>query len=113
MKDPSRGEIWTCDFEPTRGHEQGLKRPALVVSTDLFNKGPADLVIVLPITGTDRGIPTHVRVKAPEGGTKKDSYVLCEQVRCVSRERLTKCWGTVTRPTMAKVEECLKILLEL
>ncbi len=113
MNEPLRGEIWTCDFDPTRGHEQGLKRPALVISTNLFNKGPADLVIVLPITGSDRGIPTHVCVKSPEGGTKKDSYVLCEQVRCVARERLTKRWGIVTRTTLAKVEERLKILLEL
>jgi mRNA interferase MazF len=51
MSDPLRGEIWLCDFEPVRGHEQGLRRPALVVSTDIFNKGPADLLIVLPLTG--------------------------------------------------------------
>jgi mRNA interferase MazF len=108
-----RGEIWTCDFDPTRGHEQGLKRPALVVSATLFNKGPADLVIVLPITGTDRGIRTHVRIKPPEAGMKKESFVLCEQVRCVAKERLSKRWGSVERGTLDKVDECLKILLEL
>jgi len=42
---PARGEIWLVDLNPTRGHEQAGKRPALVVSVDLFNFGPAELVV--------------------------------------------------------------------
>jgi len=113
MNDPLRGEIWTCDFEPTRGHEQGMRRPALVVSTDRFNQGPAELAIVIPITGTDRGIPTHVPIKPPEGGIKKASFVMSDQIRCVAKERLSKKWGTVSPETMAKVKACLRILLEI
>ena len=45
-----RGEIWMIDFDPTRGHEQAGRRPALVVSDDVFNAGPAGLVMVLPVT---------------------------------------------------------------
>lgn len=113
MSDPLRGEIWYCDFDPTRGHEQAMKRPALVVSTNAFNKGPADLVIVLPITSTARGITTHVKVSKPEGGVKHDSYILCEHLRSVSKERLTKRWGAVAPATLANVERCIRILLEL
>jgi mRNA interferase MazF len=110
---PLRGEIWLCDFDPVRGHEQGLQRPALVVSANTFNQGPADLVIVLPLTGKDRGIPLHVKVQPPEGGSKKASYVLCEQIRCVARERLTKRWGSVKPATIQTVERNLRVLLEL
>jgi mRNA interferase MazF len=113
MSDPLRGEVWTCDFDPTRGHEQGMKRLALVVSTNAFNKGPADLVIVLPLTSTARGIPTHVKVSKPEGGVKNDSYILCEHVRSVSKARLTKRWGAVSPSTMAEVGMRIRILLEL
>ena len=111
--DPLRGEIWMCDFDPVRGHEQGLQRPALVVSTNVFNQGPADLVVVLPMTGKDRGIPWHVKVQPPEGGAKKPSVVLCEQVRCVAKERLTKRWGAIKPATMQMVDRNLRILLDL
>ncbi len=49
MTEPLRGEIWLADLNPTRGHEQSGRRPVIVLSEDLFNNGPADLVIVLPI----------------------------------------------------------------
>ena len=65
---PGRGEVWLVDVNPVRGHEQSGRRPALVVSDDLFNRGPAGLVIVMPITSTVRTIPSHVRVSPPEGG---------------------------------------------
>src|SRR5438128_11466126 len=52
MVAPIRGEVWLIDLNPVRGHEQAGRRPALVVSDDLFNQGPAGLVIVLPITST-------------------------------------------------------------
>ncbi|MGI6209653.1 MAG: type II toxin-antitoxin system PemK/MazF family toxin [Anaerolineae bacterium] len=67
---PSRGDIWLVDLGPTPGHEQAGRRPALVVSTDAFNQGPAGLVVVLPITTTERGIPLHVPVNPPEGGVR-------------------------------------------
>lgn len=47
---PCRGEIWTADLEPARGHEQGGQRPCLILSDDRFNQGPAGLVVILPLT---------------------------------------------------------------
>lgn len=111
---PSRGEIWTANLNPTRGHEQAGERPVLVVSTNGFNQGPADLVFVLPLTRTDRRIPLHVAIDPPEGGVRARSFILCDALRSISKERLgTKSWGTVSRQTMAKVDQCLRILLEL
>jgi mRNA interferase MazF len=113
MADPLHGEVWTVDLNPTRGREQRGQRPALVVSTNAFNRGPADLVVVLPITGTQRGIPLHVRIAPPEGGLKKLSFVKVEDVRSVSKQRCTKRWGRVAPQTMAMVEDRLRVLLEL
>lgn len=111
---PSRGEIWTANLNPTRGHEQAGRRPVLIVSTNIFNYGPADLVFVLPLTRTDRGIPFHVPVDPPEGGLKARSYILCDAMRSIAKERLGKsAWGAVSRQTMAKVEYRLRTLLEL
>jgi mRNA interferase MazF len=66
--EPLRGQVWMADLDPTKDHEQAGKRPVLVVSADVFNAGPADLVVVLPITSKAKGIPTHVAVSPPEGG---------------------------------------------
>ena len=50
LSKPSRGEIWFLNLDPTRDHEQAGSRPALVISVDTFNHGPADLVVILPVT---------------------------------------------------------------
>jgi mRNA interferase MazF len=113
MADPMRGEIWVVNLNPTRGREQQGTRPALVLSADTFNQGPAELIVVLPITGTARGIPLHVRVDPPEGGLKKTSYVKCEDIRSVSKGRFGRRWGRVSTATIAEVEDRVRVLLEL
>ena len=109
---PSRGEIWTVDLNPVRGHEQASVRPALVISADLFNHGPAELVIIVPLTRTARRIPYHVPIDPPEGGVTSRSFAKCEDIRSVSIDRLSKYWGTVTERVLEEVEDRLHILLQ-
>ncbi len=66
--DPARGEIWLVNLDPTIGREQAGERPVVILSTDRFNRGPAGLVIVAPMTTRDRRLPLHVAVDPPEGG---------------------------------------------
>ncbi len=115
MRLPSRGEIWIANLNPTRGHEQAGRRPVLIISTDTFNHGPANLVFALPLTRTDRGIPFHVAINPPEGGLKARSYILCDAMRSIAKERLggQRAWGVISSQTMAQVEYRLRILLEL
>lgn len=111
---PNRGEIWAADLNPTRGHEQAGERSVLVISTNGFNHGPADLIFVLPITRTDRRIPLHVPVDPPEGGLTSRSFILCDALRSISKERLgARPWGVVSTQTLAHVEDILRVLLEL
>ena len=113
MNSPARGEVWLADLNPSRGHEQAGRRPVLVVSEDLFNRGPAGLAIVLPMTSTVRDVPSHVPITPPEGGVKSRTAILCEAVRSVAVERLVTRWGAVDRQTMSAVEDRLRILLRL
>jgi mRNA interferase MazF len=110
---PSRKDVWLVDLEPVRGHEQGRTRPCVVVSDDLFNHGPAGLVVVVPLTTRDRGIPLHVRVDPPDGGLQQPSFIKCEDVRSISVERLLSQWGAISDPVMREVEDRLRILLHL
>lgn len=110
---PSRGEIWMVDLNPTRGHEQAGVRPALVVSADTFNHGPAGLVVVLPITSRDKGIVLHVPVTPPEGGLTFPSYIKIEDLRSVARERLLRRLGQVSVATMARIADHLRVLLDI
>lgn len=101
------------DLNPTRGREQSGLGPALVLSVDKFNHGPAELVIVLPITTTKRGIPTHILVPAGEAGLSFDSYVKCEDLRSISKDRLVRCMGEVTYPRIEGVQRYVRLLLGL
>ena len=72
-----QGDIVYMDFDPQAGHEQRGRRPALVVSSDLFNRVNS-LTMVCPITHTDRGSPFHIRL---DDRTETDGVVMCDQVR--------------------------------
>lgn len=113
MARPSRGEVWTVDLNPTIGHEQAGKRPALVVSEDSFNQSAAELAIILPLTSRAKGIRSHVEVRKGEAGLKTVSYIKCEDVRSVSTKRLSRRLGFVSQKTMDAVEDVLRILMGL
>ena len=72
-----QGDIVYLDFDPQAGHEQKGRRPALVVSNNLFNR-VSSLTMVCPITHTDRGHPLHIRL---DSRTKTDGVIMCDQAR--------------------------------
>jgi mRNA interferase MazF len=53
----------------------------------------------------------HVQILPPEGGIRRPSVILCDAVRCISKERLSERWGAVSPATLAIVEDHLRILL--
>jgi mRNA interferase MazF len=110
---PCRGELWMADLEPITGREQGGKRPCLVLSDDLFNHGPSELVVVLPVTSKNREIPLRVPVDAPEGGLKVTRYVMPEMIRSISVRRLVRRLGMVSPSKMRVVENHVRVVLGL
>ena len=46
---PKQGDIIFINFNPTKGHEQKGQRPAIVVSTNIFNTY-TNMAMVCPIT---------------------------------------------------------------
>jgi mRNA interferase MazF len=113
VSQPSRGEVWSVNFDPILGREQAGTRPALVLSVDKFNHGPAELVIVLPITSKDKRQPIHVSVIPPEGGLRLPNFIKCDDIRSVSKQRFKRFHGTLSARTLAEVEKRMRILLNL
>ena len=110
---PKRGEVWTVDLDPVKGHEQGKRRPALVVSVNEFNTGPAGLVTVLPITSNLRPITGRVPIDPPAAGLTRPSMIISEQCRTISQVRLSRRCGAVSPDTMACVDDALRLFLGL
>jgi len=50
---PKQGDLIWVDFDPTKGREIKKRRPALVISSNLYNR-KTKFVIVLPVTTTIR-----------------------------------------------------------
>ena len=78
MINVNQGDIISIDLDPTKGHEQAGRRPALVVSNASQSRA-SNMTIVCPITNTDRQSPLHVRLE----GFSTSGFVMCDQVRAI------------------------------
>jgi len=99
-----RGDVVVADLSPIAGHEQGGRRPVLVLSPAQYNAWPIGMAIVAPITSTNRRLRHHVPI-GKESGLDRDSYVMPEYVRAISQQRLAeRPLGAARQPTLDQVE---------
>jgi|ERR1700722_19288301 len=111
---PRYGEVWLIDFGEPVGREQSGRRPALIVSANPLNEGPAGIVIAVPLTTTHRDLPSHVEIdNHDESGLDEVSYAKCEDVKSISEQRLITRLGIANEPVMFKVARALRFLLNL
>jgi mRNA interferase MazF len=101
---PRKGDFITLSFDPQAGHEQKGRRPALVVSNDLFNKHTG-LAIVCPITNTDRKFPFHLAVPSESSLT---GFVMVEQVKSI--DHAVRGAKFVERAATEFVEDVLELI---
>jgi mRNA interferase MazF len=106
----AQGEVWLSDLGHPAGHEQGGRRPCVVISVDQVSSGPAGLAIVVPCTTTDRRVALHVRIEPPEGGLSEPSFALPEQVRAISRTRLVTQRGKLRDGTLTEIIRRVRVL---
>lgn len=79
-----------------------------------FNHDPATLYVVLPITSKNHHHTFHTHFEWFKGGSAVESFILCDQIRTVSRKRFKyKMLGTVTPETLEKIDHLLRILLNI
>lgn len=112
MSDARRGQVWLTYFGVPVGNEQGMIRPALVVSADSWN-GYASTLTVLPMTRTSHDFPTRIEVEATvANGLDETSYARCEDIRSISERRLLRPLGRVDPLVMLSVSRTLRLFLD-
>src|SRR5947209_20421191 len=89
-----RGDIRWAELNPVRGHEQGGRRPVLVLSHDVFNQR-SGTVIALAITSQPQRAGYPLTWKLPSGALESDSWVKLSQIQTLSSERLGQSIGRI------------------
>lgn len=105
---PKRGDIIWVNLNPTKGHEQKGKRPALVISPETYNK-KSGLCILVPITSKSKKYPFEVEIK----GKEISGHVMSDQVKSIDYvARKVECVEKVDESILSEVLAKVKVLVE-
>lgn len=109
---PDYGDIILVDFNPVIGKEIAKVRPCIVVSCRLLNK-KSPFLIVVPVTGSvQKSLPFHILVSPSKtNGLSKNSKILPEQIKSLSKERFVKKVGRLEKKYLQKLAESIRFVL--
>jgi len=110
-----RGDIYDARLDPAEGSEQAGTRPVIIVSRNAINRF-SPVIVIVPLTkaaNVKRDYPNDVRVSQGEGGLTLDSVALTGQVRAIAKSRLLHYRGTLSPETMRRIDQALRITLDL
>lgn len=108
-----RGEVYEVDLGQPVGHEPAFRRPAVVVSVDILNNSPGQLVMVVPVTSAAYGLRSHVELEPGSSGLGHTSYARCDQLRVISTARLSSRRGLIAPDQMHAIDQALGFVLDL
>ncbi len=105
------GEILLADLNPTMGHEQGGRRPVVVVSDRRYAAIPG-LFLAVPLTSTERGLPHHVVVPSTnDTGLNRVSFAMTEQIRALAYRRIDRQLGSTDAATLEQISHYLHLFI--
>lgn len=108
-KGPRRGEVWLISFDPSTGGEIQKTRPAVVMSNDTAN-ALLNRVQVVPVSSqVDRLYPAEAYISV-NGARRK---AMADQLATVSKHRLLRRLGTLSRDDLDAVARVVCIQLNL
>jgi mRNA interferase MazF len=106
----NQGDIILVDFDPTKGREQAVYRPAVVISQTAYNQ-KRNLVFICPITNSIKPLRFHVLL---DGRTQTQGDIICEQVRVIDLlARKCKVVERLPKDLFEKVLEAVSVIIAL
>ncbi|HET7387116.1 MAG TPA: type II toxin-antitoxin system PemK/MazF family toxin [Nocardioidaceae bacterium] len=107
----TRGEIWWVDFGEPFGSAPGYRRPAVIVSSDRFNRSRLATVIVAAVTSNTRLADAPGNVQLPEGLLPQRSVVNVTQLLAIDRKLLRQRIAAIDTVEQHRLDEGLRLVL--
>lgn len=106
-----QGEIWYANLDPTRGSEQQGARPVLIISGNVLNTH-LPIVIACPLTTKIKNYKGNIILKPDKkNGLSEKSEVMVFHIRSISRERMFKKVGNITKSQLDEIKQGLDDIL--
>lgn len=106
-----QGEIWYVDLNPVKGSEQAGYRPVVIISGNLMNEY-LNIVICCPLTSKIKNYKGNLVLNPdPKNKLDKISEVLTFHVRSISKERLIKKVGDISKEEVSYIKKGLNEIL--
>ena len=101
-----RGSIHWADLNPVRGHEQGGRRPVVIISDDVFN-ARSGTVIAMAITSQPQraGFPLTFEITSTQ--LPQRSWVKISQIRTLPVQRIGQKLGSLAPDEIDRLIEGL------
>lgn len=104
---PRRGDLVWLDFDPQAGHEQAGRRPAFVLSPELYNR-KTSLLLACPVTSQVKGYPFEVPLG---GGLPVKGVILADQIKSLDWKVRRAQFSARTPPSV--IDNVLSLVLPL
>lgn len=110
-----RGELWWATLPSPSGSGPGFRRPVLVIQSNPFNESRISTAIVAVITSNLAlvGAPGNVRIGKADSGLSKPSVVNVSQLLTLDKALLTARVRLLPAATMLRVDDGLRLVLDL
>ena len=103
----NRGEIWLVNFDPTVGSEIKKTRPAIIISSQPFNRHRRTVVVVPLSTGhTKTEFPLLIAI----GSSGTPCVAVVDQIKAAAKERFIRQLGKAGTDEMELISSALATL---
>jgi mRNA interferase MazF len=106
----NRGDIWLVNFDPTVGSEIKKTRPAIILSTQPFNRLRRTLVVVpLSTTHDQTEFPLLIAIRS----SGRPAVAVVDQIKAAAKERFIQKIGVASPAELEQISDALAMLLKI